>query len=120
MTSGTLAGWITAGSADISAGKNNTAYSRFARKCQELVAEHCGPDAKRNREFHRALEVLKPTCECGNDKMLTSDGKLADTCRECQGPDAQGRRRRARDESPSPTGQARPDYRIDDARRLRH
>ena len=49
-----------------------------------------------NRELDRALEILKRTCECGNDKMLLPDGKLTDQYQECQEIDGQGRRRRRR------------------------
>ncbi len=42
----------------------------------------------------RTLEILERTCECGNDKMLLPDGKLGNTCQECQDLDARQRRRR--------------------------
>ena len=80
----TIAGWLSHGRADVVAGQPSTAYARFTKRYRELVAEHCGPDTNRNREFDRALEILERTCECGNDKVLLPDGKLAEQCRECQ------------------------------------
>ena len=72
-------------------------YRDIARKAQQyggnvLVAEHCGPDNNRNREMDRALEILKRTCECGNDKVLMPDGKLSSTCQDCQDLDTRQRR----------------------------
>ena len=69
MATATLSSWVSTGRADIQARKNSMAYAQFARRCNELIAEHCGPDP--NREFNRApLDISEPTCECGNDKML--------------------------------------------------
>ena len=48
----------------------------------------------RHRELDRALEILKRTCECGNDKMLLPSGKLGDTCQECSDLDTRQRRQR--------------------------
>ena len=80
----TIAGWVQAGNADIRANKNATAYTRFTKHYQELVKQHCSGNVNRNRELDRALEILERTCECGNEKMLLPDGKLAEQCRECQ------------------------------------
>ena len=88
----TLSNWASHGRADIEAGQPSTAYARFTKLYQELIAEHCGPDTNRNREFDRALEILKRTCECGNDKVLMPDGKLSSTCQECQDLDTRQRR----------------------------
>ena len=60
-------------------GQPSTAYARFTKLYKELVGEHCRPDHNRNREFDRGLEILKRTCECGNDKMLLPNGKLGST-----------------------------------------
>ena len=78
------------------AGQQPTDYARCTKRYRELVDEHCRPDNNRNRELDRALEILKRTCECGNDKMLLPDGKLTDQYQECQEIDGQGRRRRRR------------------------
>ena len=90
----TISNWLSHGRPDIAAGQPSTAYARFTKRYQDLVAEHCGPDTNRNRELDRALEILKRTCECGNDKMLLSDGKLSSTCQECQDLDTRQRRQR--------------------------
>ena len=58
------------------------------------MEKHCNADANRNRELDRAFEILERTCECGQQKALESDGKLADQCRKCQDIDNTGRRRR--------------------------
>ncbi len=92
----TISNWASHGRADVEAGQPSTAYARFTELYKELVDEHCNPDNNRNREFDRALEILERTCECGNDKMLLPDGKLADQCQECQEIDGQGRRQRRR------------------------
>ena len=78
------------------AGQPSTAYARFTKRYRHLIAEHCGPDTNRNREFDQALEILEGACECGNDKMLMPDGKPGNTCQECQDLDARQRRRRTR------------------------
>ena len=57
------------------------------------IAEHCGPDNNRNPELDHALEILRRTCECGNDKMLLPDGKLGSTCQDCPDLDTRQRRR---------------------------
>ena len=80
----TISSWVNRSRADIRARRNNTAYARFAKQYDQLRAEHRGSDANRNREFNRALGILERTCECGNDKVLLPDGKLAEQCRECQ------------------------------------
>ena len=72
----------------------STAYARFTKLYRDLIAEHCQPDNNRNRELDQALEILERTCECGNDKMLLPDGKLGNTCQECQDLDALQRRQR--------------------------
>ena len=90
----TISNWVRHGQADVEAGQPSTAYARFTKRCRHLIAEHCGPDTNRNREFDRSLEILERTCECGNDKMLLPDGKLGNTCQECQDLDARQRRRR--------------------------
>ena len=90
----TISNWASHGRADIEAGQPSTAYARFTKRYQELVAEHCGPDTNRNRELDRALEILKRTCECGNDKVLMPDGRLSSTCQECQELDTRQRRQR--------------------------
>ena len=92
----TISNWVRYGQADIEAGQPSTAYARFTKQYRGLVAEHCGPDTNRNREFDRALEILERTCECGNDKVLLPDGKLGNTCQECQDLDAQQRHRARR------------------------
>ena len=71
----TIANWVRHGQADMEAGQPSTAYARFTKRYQDLIAEHCGPDNNRNHEFDRALEILKRTCECSNDKLLVPDGK---------------------------------------------
>ena len=90
----TISNWISHGRADVEAGHPSTAYARFTKLYRELVGEHCKPDNNRNRELDRALEILKRTCECGNHKVLMSDGKLSSTCQYCQDLDARQRRRR--------------------------
>ena len=90
----TISNWLSHGRPDIEASQPSTAYARFTKLYQELVAEHCRPDHNRNRELDQALEILKRTCECGNDKMLLSDGKLSSTCQDCQELEARPRRRR--------------------------
>ena len=89
----TISNWVTHGRADMEAGQPSTAYARFTKRYQDLIDEHCGPDTNQNREFDRALEILERTCECSNDKMLLPDGKLGNTCQECQDLDAPQRRR---------------------------
>ena len=91
----TISNWISHGRADIEAGQPSTAYARFTKLYRDLIAEHCRPDSNRSREFDRALEILKRTSECGNDKVLMPDGKLGSTCQECQDLDARQRRRKA-------------------------
>ena len=90
----TISNWIRHGRADVAASQPSTAYARFTKRYQDLIAEHCGPDNNRNRELDRALEILERTCECGNDKMLMTDGKLGNNCQECQDLDTRQRRRR--------------------------
>ena len=90
----TIAGWLSHGRADVAASQPSSAYARFTKLYQELVGEHCRPDHNRSRELDQALEILKRTCECGNDKMLLSDGKLSSTCQECQDLDTRPRRQR--------------------------
>ena len=90
----TISNWTSHGRADLAASQPSTAYARFTKQYQDLVAEHCRPDNNRNREFDRGLEILERTCECSNDKMLLPDGKLSSTCQECQDLDARQRRRR--------------------------
>ena len=92
----TISNWVRHGQADLEAGQPSTAYARFTKPYQELTDEHCGPDSNRNLEFDRALEIQERTCECGNDKMLLPDGKLASTCQECQDLDARQRHRARR------------------------
>ena len=88
----TISNWASHGRADVEAGQPSTAYARFTKLYRDLIAEHCQPDNNRNRELDQALEILKRTCECGNDKMLLPDGKLGSTCQECQDLDARQRR----------------------------
>ena len=106
LSATTLGKWITTGRADIQAGVSHSAYARFSQRYDSIMQEHCSPDANRNRELDRALEILERTCECGNDKMTAPDGSLADTCRECQDLDRRGRPYRvakpARQPSPPP------------------
>ncbi len=92
----TISNWASHGRADVEAGQPSTAYARFTKLYRDLIAEHCQPDNNRNRELDQALEILKRTCECGNDKMLLPDGKLGSTCQECQEIDGQSRRQRRR------------------------
>ena len=91
----TISNWTSHGRADVIAGQPSTAYARFTKLYKDLVAEHCRPDRNRNREFDRALNIIERTCECGNAKMLLPDGKLGDTCQECQDLDARQRHRKA-------------------------
>ena len=63
---------------------------RLVKGRHTIMAEHCSPDANRNRELDRAFEILDRTCECGNDKITAPDGSLADRCRECQDLDRRG------------------------------
>ena len=84
-----LSRWVASGRADIRAGKHQTAFARFAQRFDQIRKEHCGPETKRTRELDRALEVLDRTCECGNEKALEADGKLADQCLGCQDIDPQ-------------------------------
>ena len=90
----TIAGWIQAGNADARTNKNLNAYARFTKIYQELVNEHCGPEANRSRELNQALEIFARTCECGNDKLLLEDGTVAETCRKCRDLDGTPRRGR--------------------------
>ena len=92
----TISNWVSHGQADMEAGQPSTAYARFTKRYKDLIDEHCGPDTNRNREFDRALEILKRTCQCGNHKVLMSDGKLSSTCQEYQDLDTQQRRRARR------------------------
>ena len=92
----TIANWVKHGRADVESGKPSTAYARFTKRYRELIAEHCGPDINRSRELDKALELLERTCECGNDQILLPDGKLGNTCQECQDLDARQRRRARR------------------------
>ena len=89
----TISNWVSHGRADVEAGQPSTAYARFTKLYKDLIDQHCGPDTNRSREFDRALEILERTCECSNDKMLLPDGKLGNTCQECQDLDARQRRR---------------------------
>ena len=70
----TISNWASHGRADVEAGQASTAYARFTKLYQDLIAEHCQPDNNRNRELDQALEILERTCECGNDKMLLPSG----------------------------------------------
>ena len=90
----TISNWLSHGRADVEAGQASTAYARFTKLHRDLIAEHCQPDNNRNRELDQALEILKRTCECGNDKVLMPDGKLSSTCQECQDLDTRQRRQR--------------------------
>ena len=90
----TLGRWVASGRADIKAGKQQTAFARFAQRFDRILKEHCNPDANRNRELNRALEILERTCECGNEKPLEADGQLADRCRGCQDIDRQAQQYR--------------------------
>ena len=80
----TISNWASHGRADVEAGQASTAYARFTKLYRDLIAEHCQPDNNRNRELDQALEILKRTCECGNDKMLMPSGSLGDTCQDCK------------------------------------
>ena len=55
----TLSNWVKNGQADVEAGQPSTAYARFTKRYQELVAEHCGPDTNRNREFDQCTQDPK-------------------------------------------------------------
>ena len=90
LSANTLGTWVSTGRDDIQAGKSQTAYGRFSQRYDSIMAEHCSPDANRNRQLDRALEILERTCECGTEKMLAPDGSLADRCRECQERDRRG------------------------------
>ena len=82
------------GRADIRARKNTTAYTRFAKLYDDLLTEHYRPDAIRQREFNRTLEMLERTCACGNDKMLMPNGTLGEACCDCQEIEDRGHQRR--------------------------
>ena len=73
----TISNWASYGRTDVEAGQPSTAYARFTKLYKDLVDEHCRPDNNRNRELDQALEILKRTCECGNDKMLYPTGNWA-------------------------------------------
>ena len=90
VAANTLGKWISAGRADIKAGRTQTAYARFAQRYDAMIDEHCSPDANRHRQLDRAFEILERTCECGNDKITAPHGSLADKCRECQDLDRRG------------------------------
>ena len=95
----TISNWVSHGRADMKAGQPSTAYARFTKRYQDPIAEHCGLDGRpnnRNREFDRAIEILERTCECSNYKMLLPDGKLGNTCQECQDLDGRQRHRARR------------------------
>ena len=89
----TISNWASHGRADVEAGRESTAYARFTKLYRDLIAEHCQPDNNRNRELDQALEILKRTCECGNDKMLLPSGSLGDTCQDCKIMDLPKRRK---------------------------
>lgn len=91
LSPSTLGKWISNGRADIKANKRQTAYARFAQKYDQLKREHCAADANRTREFDLALQILERTCDCGNEKIISPDGTLADACRQCQDLEGQGR-----------------------------
>ena len=83
--------------------KNTTAYARFAKLYDDLLTEHCRPDAIRQRKFNRTLEMLLKTagrtpsartCGCGNDKMLMPNGTLGEACCDCQEIEDRGHQRR--------------------------
>ena len=76
----TIARWIQASNADIRNDDNTTAYARFTRQYQEMVNGHSRSEAHRSRELAQALEILERTCECGNQKMLLENGKVAEQC----------------------------------------
>ena len=88
-----LGKWVTSGRRDLKADKHQTAFARFAQRYDQIMEKHCNADANRNRELDRAFEILERACDCGNEKAVTPDGKLADQCRECQDIDGTGRRR---------------------------
>ena len=90
----TLSNWLSHGRTDVTAGQPSTAYARFTKLYRDLIAAHCRPDHNRSRQLDRALEILKRTCECGNDKMLLPDGNLDSTCQECSDLDTRQRRQR--------------------------
>ena len=90
----TLSNWLSHGRTDVAAGQPSTAYARFTKLYRDLIAEHCRPNNNRSRQLDRALEILKRTCECGNDKMLLPDGNLDSTCQECSDLDTRQRRQR--------------------------
>ncbi len=87
----TLGKWVSKGRSDIKANKRQTAYARFALKYDKLKREHCAAADNRTREFDLALQILERTCDCGNEKTILPDGTLADTCRQCQDLEDQGR-----------------------------
>ena len=80
----TIANWVHAGNADIRDGKNATAYARFSKIYNDLVKQHCSAETNRTYELDQAMEILHRTCECGNEKMLLEDGKVADQCQICR------------------------------------
>ena len=101
----TISRWTILGRADITAGKSSTAYARFATHYDRLKAEHCTPNAMRNRQFDRAMTILERTCDCGSQKAISPDGTIANTCRGCEEIESHGLSRpnaRSRDR-PLPT-----------------
>ena len=79
----TLAKWIVRGRQELER-KKTTALARFAKLYDDRLNQHCGPDVNRHRELDRALFLLQRTCECGQEKMLLPDGRIADRCRLCE------------------------------------
>ena len=87
----TLGKWLAHGRADIKANRRQTAYAKFSQHFDRIRREHCNADANRTREFDLALQILERTCDCGNEKTILPDSTLADTCRQCQDNEDQGR-----------------------------
>ena len=92
----TLSRWVTPAAPTSWPARTTRPTRRFAKQYDQLRAEHCGPDANRQREFNGRSNIMEQTYECGNDKMLIPDGTLGDTCRDCQDPDGLQRRRERR------------------------
>ena len=78
----TIAKWVTRGHRDITE-KKSTALARFTQHYDNRIKEHCGPETNRHRELEQALFLLERSCECGQEKMLQPDGRLANQCRNC-------------------------------------
>ena len=91
----TISNWASHGRADIEA--SQPTVNRL-RQIHQTVPR---ADRRALRTGHQPEPRIRPvhsrsskrTCECSNDKMMLPDGKLGNTCQECQDLDAPQRRR---------------------------